>query len=104
MNTFALMLHPLDISDFHSKFKLWVNYRLVCWRGYLNMHRLLELSLEQVEHISALARKHGFRLAGWHSLEKAISLNEIARIKERAQPKLKLPVQDSVSSIGLYKP
>jgi len=47
-----------------------------------------ELSLEQVEQISALARKHGFRLAGFRSFEKAVSHQEIDRIKEQARANL----------------
>lgn len=50
-----------------------------------------DLSLEQVEQISALARKHGFRLAGFRSFERAVSPKEIALIKERARARLTLP-------------
>ncbi|TYO94638.1 shikimate dehydrogenase [Desulfallas thermosapovorans] len=50
-----------------------------------------DLSIEQVEQISALARKHGFRLAGFRSFERAVSPGEIALIKERARASLALP-------------
>lgn len=46
-----------------------------------------DLTLQQVEEISALARKHGFRLAGFRSFERAVSPDEIARIRERARVK-----------------
>jgi len=49
-----------------------------------------ELTIQQVEEITALARKHGFRLAGFRSFEKAVSQEEIARIRERAREKLQM--------------
>jgi predicted amino acid dehydrogenase len=49
-----------------------------------------DLTLQQVEEISALARKHGFRLAGFRSFERAVSPDEIARIRERARVKLEM--------------
>ncbi|SFR09341.1 Predicted amino acid dehydrogenase [Desulfoscipio geothermicus DSM 3669] len=47
-----------------------------------------DLSLQQVEEISRLARKHGFRLAGFRSFERAVSPEEISRIRERARAAL----------------
>lgn len=44
-----------------------------------------EITLAQVEEISALARKHGFKLAGFRRFERAISDDEIARIRENAR-------------------
>lgn len=49
-----------------------------------------ELSLEQVEETMAMAKKHGFQLAGYRSFEKAVSPEEIAAIRERARFKLNL--------------
>jgi predicted amino acid dehydrogenase len=43
-----------------------------------------EITLAQVEEISALARKHGFKLAGFRRFERAISDDEIARIRDNA--------------------
>jgi predicted amino acid dehydrogenase len=43
-----------------------------------------ELTVRQVEEISALAAKHGFKLAGFRSFERAITPDEIARIAENA--------------------
>jgi fatty aldehyde-generating acyl-ACP reductase len=44
-----------------------------------------EVSLQQVETTQQLAQKHGFRLAGFRSFERAISEQEIARIRENAR-------------------
>ena len=44
-----------------------------------------DMSLEQVEQITSLAHKHGFKLAGFRSFEKAVTKEEITAIKERAE-------------------
>jgi len=46
-----------------------------------------EVSLQQVETTQQLAQKHGFHLAGFRSFERAISEEEIARIRENARRK-----------------
>ncbi|MCX7780951.1 MAG: saccharopine dehydrogenase NADP-binding domain-containing protein [Negativicutes bacterium] len=43
-----------------------------------------ELTIKQVETISQLARKHGFKLAGFRSFERAVAPEEILRIKNNA--------------------
>lgn len=43
-----------------------------------------DLDISRVDEIRSLAAKHGFRLAGLRSFEKALELSEIERIKERA--------------------
>jgi len=43
-----------------------------------------EISIEKVEEISALAAKHGFKLAGFRSFERAIPEEKIQEIKRRA--------------------
>ncbi|CCO08689.1 Shikimate/quinate 5-dehydrogenase [Desulforamulus hydrothermalis] len=43
-----------------------------------------ELTLQQVEEIYHLGKKHGFKLAGFRSFEKPISEQEINLIKQRA--------------------
>jgi fatty aldehyde-generating acyl-ACP reductase len=43
-----------------------------------------DVSVEQVREMSALAQKHGFRLAGFRSFERAISNAEIERIARNA--------------------
>jgi len=47
-----------------------------------------EITTKQVEEISEIASKYGFKLAGFRSFEKTISVAEIIRIKERAAAKL----------------
>jgi len=42
------------------------------------------VSLEQVEETNRLAAKHGFRLAGFRSFEKAVTEDQIAAIKKNA--------------------
>lgn len=44
-----------------------------------------ELSVERVEEISRLAEKHGFRLSGLRSFERALTEEEIGRVRERAE-------------------
>lgn len=46
-----------------------------------------ELTLEQVEEIGLLAKKHGFRLAGFRSFERPVSEEKILAIKKRVQEK-----------------
>lgn len=43
-----------------------------------------DISLTQVEEISAVARKHGFRLSGFRRFERAISDAEVDRIRQAA--------------------
>lgn len=43
-----------------------------------------ELTIKQVEEIAALAGKHGFKLAGFRSFGRAITTQEIDRIRRRA--------------------
>lgn len=44
-----------------------------------------DLSVERIEEISRLAAKHGFRLSGLRSFERAVSEEEMAAIRERAR-------------------
>lgn len=55
-----------------------------------------DLSVEQVEKINRLAKKHGFRVAGFRSFEKAVTEDEIIRIKENALRK-NSPVQQCLT-------
>ena len=43
-----------------------------------------DLTVRQIEEISALARKHGFRLAGLRSFDRALDETELRRIRDRA--------------------
>jgi predicted amino acid dehydrogenase len=42
-----------------------------------------EIQIEQVEEISSLAVKHGFKLAGFRSFEKRVSESDISRVKAK---------------------
>lgn len=44
-----------------------------------------ELTIEQVEEIDVLAKKHGFKLGGFRSFGRAMTNREIEQIKERAR-------------------
>ena len=46
-----------------------------------------ELTADKVEEIAQLAKKHGFKLAGFRSFEKAIDTAQIEKIKEAARQK-----------------
>ncbi|WP_429163580.1 NAD(P)-binding domain-containing protein [Desulfitispora alkaliphila] len=48
-----------------------------------------ELSLKQVEDIQKMADKHGFKLAGFRSFERAVSSDHIRQIQARAIERLK---------------
>lgn len=44
-----------------------------------------EISVEQVERIGALAKKHGFQLAGFRAFERAVDERDILRIRDNAK-------------------
>jgi hypothetical protein len=44
-----------------------------------------DVSLEQVEETQRMAARHGFRLAGFRSFERAVSEETIARVRENAR-------------------
>lgn len=44
-----------------------------------------DLTVEQVERIGVIARKHGFKLAGFRSFERAVDHAEIAAVRENAR-------------------
>lgn len=48
-----------------------------------------ELNLEQVLEIEKMAKKHGFKLAGFRSFERAISNEQIKLIKKKADERIK---------------
>ena len=50
-----------------------------------------ELSVEQVEEIDGLAKKHGFKLGGFRSFGKALTSQDIDRIKVSAKRKQLVP-------------
>ncbi|MFZ3172562.1 MAG: hypothetical protein WA118_11355 [Carboxydocellales bacterium] len=44
-----------------------------------------EITVHQVEEIEKIAKKHGFKVAGFRSFERAVTVEEIRSIKERAK-------------------
>lgn len=46
-----------------------------------------DLTVERIDEISALARKHGFKVAGLRSFERGLTDQEIEAVKRRAQEK-----------------
>ena len=46
-----------------------------------------DLSVEQVMHMGELARKHGFSLAGFRSFERALSDEDIEKVRQNAERK-----------------
>ena len=44
-----------------------------------------DLTVEQVQEISALGRKHGFKLAGWRSFERALTCSDLEKVRLAAQ-------------------
>lgn len=57
-----------------------------------------DLSTEKVEEIAALAKKHGFKLAGFRSFERAIDSDAIERVKIAAKRMLQNTTLQGVSS------
>lgn len=53
-----------------------------------------DLTIKQIEKISRLAAKHGFKLAGFRSFERAITLEEIRQIRTNAENKKATMLQD----------
>ncbi|MDI6605223.1 MAG: NAD(P)H-binding protein [Thermoanaerobacteraceae bacterium] len=48
-----------------------------------------DLTVEQVDEISKLAKKHGFKLGGFRSFERAVTMEQINSIKKNAEKRLK---------------
>lgn len=56
-------------------------------KRYENFSLGRDMTVEQIDEISALAVKHGFKLAGFRSFEKTVTKDMIAGIRERARQK-----------------
>ncbi|MGI5839891.1 MAG: polysaccharide biosynthesis protein [bacterium] len=56
-------------------------------RRYENFSLGREMSVRQIEEISALAKKHGFKLAGFRSFERALTSEHITSVKQNAAAK-----------------
>jgi len=44
-----------------------------------------EITAKQVQEIESMADKHGFRLAGFRSFERAVTAEQIERVRARAR-------------------
>jgi fatty aldehyde-generating acyl-ACP reductase len=84
--------------DFHFNFGYPPGLALACMaetmllalEGNLTDYTLgRDLTLEQVEEMGRLAKKHGFRLAGFRSFERPVPEEKILAIKKRAEEKQK---------------
>jgi fatty aldehyde-generating acyl-ACP reductase len=58
-----------------------------------------EITIEQVQEIDRLGEKHGFRLAGLRSYEKALSEEEIDEVRSRAQQEMERHKQTGSEAI-----
>lgn len=65
---------------------------ILCLEGRFENYSLgRDISLAQVDEISRLARKHGFKLAGMRSFERAVTPEHIASVREAARQKTLTP-------------
>ena len=83
-------------ADFHFEFGFPAHTAFACMsetmilalEGTYQSYTLgRDLSVEQVLHMGELARKHGFKLAGFRAFEKAVTDEQIARARDQAARK-----------------
>ncbi len=60
-------------------------------KRYENFSLGRDLTVKQIETIEQLAAKHGFRLAGFRSFERAVTPEEIENVKEKIRERSALP-------------
>ena len=60
-------------------------------KRYENFSLGRDLTVKQIETIEQLAAKHGFRLAGFRSFERAVTPEEIENVKEKIRARSALP-------------
>jgi hypothetical protein len=60
-------------------------------KRYENFSLGRDLTVKQIETIEQLAAKHGFRLAGFRSFERAVTAAEIESVKEKIRARTALP-------------
>lgn len=85
---------PGDKVDFHFDFGFPPGLAFACMsetmilaleKRYENFSLGRDIDVSKAEEISRLAKKHGFKLAGFRSFDKPISDEQIERIKEKAK-------------------
>ncbi|TYP58748.1 NAD(P)H-binding protein [Thermosediminibacter litoriperuensis] len=87
---------PGDVNfNFNFGFEPKTSYACMAETMILALERRYEcftlgrdLTVEQVEEITRLAKKHGFKLAGFRSFERPVTQEQIERIKENARKNL----------------
>lgn len=86
---------PGDV-DFHFNFGLPPGLALACMaetmilalEGRYEDYTIgKDISIEQVEEIKEMAKRHGFELGGFRSFEKALTVEQIEKIREKAKSK-----------------
>jgi Predicted dehydrogenase len=60
-------------------------------KRYENFTLGRDLTVKQIEAITQLAKKHGFRLAGFRSFERAVSPDQIENIRKKVRARTALP-------------
>ncbi len=84
---------PGDDVDFHFNFGFPAKTAYACMSEtmmlalegrYESFTLGKDVSVEQVEEITLIAKEHGFKLAGFRSFEKAVTEEQIARIRKNA--------------------
>jgi len=85
---------PGDKVDFHFDFGFPPGLAFACMsetmilaleERYENFSLGRDIDASKAEEISRLAKKHGFKLAGFRSFDKPVSDEQIERIKEKAK-------------------
>lgn len=95
---------PGDVNfNFNFGFEPKTSYACMAETMILALERRYEcftlgrdLTVEQVEEISRLAKKHGFKLAGFRSFERPVTQEQIEKIKENARRNLEKRSSDAV--------
>lgn len=87
---------PGDNVDFHFNFGFPPKLAYACMsetmilaleERYENFSLGREINFEKAEEINKLAKKHGFKLAGFRSFDKPVSDEDIQRIKQKRRKK-----------------
>lgn len=67
---------------------------------YENFSLGRDMTVEQIDEINRLAKKHGFRLAGFRSFERAVTREEIETVRRNAEKKLRVSLSPLAKTAG----
>ncbi|MCL4423940.1 MAG: shikimate dehydrogenase [Firmicutes bacterium] len=67
---------------------------------YENFSLGRDMTVAQIDEINRLAKKHGFRVAGFRSFERAVTREEIEAVRRNAEKKLHLSLTPEVKTAG----